>query len=237
MGTYMIPITTLDRINSLMANFWWGQTEEKKKIHWIEWKKLCTPKDKGGLGFKDFSKFNQALLAKQGLRIINNPELLLSRVIKGRYFHNSGFFQAKLGYRSSHGWRSILYGRDVLIQGMRWQIGNGRTIRIFKDPWIPNFPSASPYLNISKDHPLANRVVAELLSMNLWNIPKLNEIFPMLDVIKILSIPLPLSECEDKISWQLSNSGAYTVTSGSELLTQTPSFQEEIGPSPIDKNL
>ncbi|CAN1787902.1 Uncharacterized mitochondrial protein AtMg00310 [Linum perenne] len=131
---------------------------------------------------------------------MSNPELLLSRVIKGRYFHKSDFFPAKLGYRPSYGWRSILHGRDVLIQGMRWQIGNGRTIRMFKDPWMPNFPFASPYLNINDDHPFANRVVAELISMNLWNIPKLKEMFPMSDVFKILSIPLPLFECEDKIS-------------------------------------
>ncbi|CAN1188525.1 Uncharacterized mitochondrial protein AtMg00310, partial [Linum perenne] len=65
---------------------------EKKKIHWIEWRKLCYPKEQGGLGFKDFSKFNQALLAKRGWRIVNNPELLIFRVIKG-IFTNQNFFK------------------------------------------------------------------------------------------------------------------------------------------------
>ncbi|CAN1146472.1 hypothetical protein LINPERHAP2_LOCUS15266, partial [Linum perenne] len=74
-------------------------------------------------------------------------------------FHNSTFFQQKLGYRPSHGWRSILHGRDILIKGIRWQIGNGQTIRTFKDPWIPNVHSSILVRNIND--PLANSVVAD----------------------------------------------------------------------------
>ncbi|CAN1172032.1 Putative ribonuclease H protein At1g65750 [Linum perenne] len=237
MGTYIIPKTTFDRINSLMANFWWGQTDSKRKIHWIEWEKLCKPKEQGGLGFRDFSKFNQALLAKQGWRILNNPDLLLSRVIKGRYFHDSTFFQAKLGYRPSHGWRSILHGRDILSKGCRWQIGNGQEIRTFKDPWIPNVHPSSLLQNFDDGSPLANCVVADFIFMNLWNVPKLMEAFPTSVVQKILSIPLPFFEVQDGISWQFSNSGAYTVTSGYELLSEIPIQEEEFGPSPIDEKL
>ena len=47
MSIFKIPKTLCDTINSTMAKYWWGQTKKEKKIHWINGKKLCSPKVKG----------------------------------------------------------------------------------------------------------------------------------------------------------------------------------------------
>lgn len=65
MSCFKIPQTICEQIESLISKFWWGQREEKKGIHWLAWDKLCVSKHGGGLGFRKFSCFNQALLAKQ----------------------------------------------------------------------------------------------------------------------------------------------------------------------------
>ncbi|XP_028755351.1 uncharacterized protein LOC114714752 [Neltuma alba] len=45
-------------------------------IHWTSWKALTKSKKEGGLGFKDFMGFNNALLAKTAWRILHNPDSL-----------------------------------------------------------------------------------------------------------------------------------------------------------------
>ena len=64
MRMFKIPKALCDTINSTLAKYWWWQIKDEKKIHWINWKKLCTPKKKGGMGFRDIQAFNLALLAK-----------------------------------------------------------------------------------------------------------------------------------------------------------------------------
>lgn len=66
MSCFKLPLSLIFELERLMANFWSGQREDKKKIHWVSWHKMCTPKSKDGLGLKDLSSFNMALLAKQG---------------------------------------------------------------------------------------------------------------------------------------------------------------------------
>jgi hypothetical protein len=65
MSVFLLPKVLCKEINSLMKNFWRGQKDEEKKIHWLNWDKMGLSKAKGGMGFRDFKCFNKALLAKQ----------------------------------------------------------------------------------------------------------------------------------------------------------------------------
>lgn len=59
-----LPKTLCKDICIEMAIFWWRSNEDKKKIHWLGWKKMSEIKGKGGLAFKDLLDFNTAMLAK-----------------------------------------------------------------------------------------------------------------------------------------------------------------------------
>ena len=69
----------LQEINSMIARFWWSNGTGKA-LHMENWNHMCTSKKSGGMGFRDFRAFNSAMLAKQGWRIMTQPDLLLSRI-------------------------------------------------------------------------------------------------------------------------------------------------------------
>jgi hypothetical protein len=65
MSVFQIPIGMCKRMTDAIAQFWWGDDENTKKMHWFVWSKLSNPKDEGGMGFCDFHSINLAMLAKQ----------------------------------------------------------------------------------------------------------------------------------------------------------------------------
>ncbi|KAK3210999.1 hypothetical protein Dsin_015705 [Dipteronia sinensis] len=97
MSIFKLPKGLIKEIQRLYARFWWGSTADKRKIHWCSWTRLCTNKAEGGegrrdggrgeggegLGFRNLENFNKALLAKQGLRILKQPDSLATMTLKG----------------------------------------------------------------------------------------------------------------------------------------------------------
>ena len=127
---FKIPATLCNTINSSMAKYQCVQTKAEKKIHQNNWKKLCTPNDRGEMGFKDIQAFNLALLAKQAWRLIHNNHSLFYCVYKLRHFPHCSFMDAEVGSNPSYVWRSLLAARDVIFEGSKWEVGDGSRIEV-----------------------------------------------------------------------------------------------------------
>lgn len=108
MSVFKIPLAICNDIQRAIARCWWGSTNDKKGIHWAKWEKISKAKIREGIGFKDLSSFNQALVAKQGWRLLQYPDSLVAKVLKARYYRQTDFMEAKVGSNPSFIWRSIL---------------------------------------------------------------------------------------------------------------------------------
>jgi hypothetical protein len=76
MGVFKMTKEFCDQYEKLIRDFWWGDEEDHRKVHWMAWENMIKPKCKGGIGFRDMHLFNQALLARQAWRLIQNPDRL-----------------------------------------------------------------------------------------------------------------------------------------------------------------
>ncbi|XP_071721950.1 uncharacterized mitochondrial protein AtMg00310-like [Rutidosis leptorrhynchoides] len=74
MNVFLIPVGICDALQKMMNSFWWGMKPYgSPKIHWFYWVRMCGLKNSGGLGFRLLHFFNQAMFAKQGGNIMDNP--------------------------------------------------------------------------------------------------------------------------------------------------------------------
>uniref|UniRef100_A0A2N9FKU0 Uncharacterized protein n=1 Tax=Fagus sylvatica TaxID=28930 RepID=A0A2N9FKU0_FAGSY len=95
--------------------FWWGQKSDQRKIHWLKWDKLCQPKGRGGLGFKELQRFNIALLAKQFWRLMHVRNSLFFKVFSAKFFPNGNIMEASEKTSGSFAWRSILKAKELIL--------------------------------------------------------------------------------------------------------------------------
>jgi hypothetical protein len=65
------------------------------------------------MGFRDMALFNQAMLAKQGWRLMIRPNSLSSRLLKGKYYPRSDFLSSTRKKKSSETWKAILFWSQV----------------------------------------------------------------------------------------------------------------------------
>ena len=137
MGVFLLPARLCNELNAKCARFWWGQTGNKRKIHWKNWGVLTQPK-KGGMGFRDLKNFNLAMLAKQGWRLIQEKDSLLYKFFKARYFPRTNFLDASNAPNCSYVWKSLMSAQPILKQGCCWRVGDGSTIRVLVDKWLPH---------------------------------------------------------------------------------------------------
>ena len=98
----------------MIRKFWWGYNGEARKDHWVKWERLCEAKEVEGMGFKEIEMFNQALLAKQVWRMINNLDSLCHKVFKARFFPNCSILEAPEVNEWSYAGKNICDARDMV---------------------------------------------------------------------------------------------------------------------------
>lgn len=97
----------------------------QKKIAWVRWEDLCKPEAKGGVGVKNFSIFNKALLGKWIWRFLTEQNSLWRRVIKSRfgelYWNRDGEERGEGSRRRVGWWKKVVEGVEGRERQWFWE--------------------------------------------------------------------------------------------------------------------
>jgi hypothetical protein len=200
-----------DEMSKMICRYWWAQQENENKMHWLSWETLTKPKSEGGLGFRDLHGFNIAMLARQGWRMLTNPESLCARVLKARYFPNTSVLDATPTAGISYSWRSILKGIALLKEGIIWRIGDGSSVNIWSDAWLAREGMPQP---VTPRGQCILTKVNELIEPHSgqWDEELIRDTFWEIDARVILATPIR-DDFEDFPAWHFDSKGLFSVKS------------------------
>ena len=223
MSILKFPKKFCDSICARIAKFWWANSGKERGVHWRNWQLLTRSKRNGGLGFKEFSYMNLALLAKQAWRIVNQPNSLWVRFLKAIYFPNHSFFEARKKKGMSWIWASILQGRDFLQSHGRWIIGDGKSVRIWQDKWLPdNILLPAP---INDDDSRVSTLIDS--SGKKWDVTMLRQKLPPQAAIQTIQLPISIMGAPDRFIWPHNTDGSYSVKTGYHIANESNQYNAD----------
>ncbi|XP_026419397.1 uncharacterized protein LOC113315318 [Papaver somniferum] len=145
-------------------------------------------------------------------KIIENPDCMLAKILKVRYFPRTDFLNAKCPDKCSWTWKCLHAIKEFIKPFVSWIVGDGKFIDPWCDKWIPNLGSATPNpLNpqdpsIKVDYFIDNHT-------RTWNVSRLSTHFDDASVKKIVTIPVSQHCTPDRRAWDLSKNGKFSSKS------------------------
>ena len=162
---------------------------------------------------------NMAMLMNQAWRHQQQPNMLWAQVLKAKYFPHTNVFQSVRTPQGSHIWKALHEGIQLLQRGMRWILGDGQTIQVWEDHWIPKGTLQSHIVGPLMPNEV-QRLVCSLQNNHAWTLDFLQVLFPVQLKQLIKGIPVvQLTRIFDSFVWP-HNNGICSVRLASKYLYQ-----------------
>ncbi|CAN1744284.1 Putative ribonuclease H protein At1g65750 [Linum perenne] len=214
MNVFVLPVTMIAELERMLNSFWWGtKNSGGQGISWMRWERLCVRKEDGGMGFKDLHAFNLAMVGKQGWKFMTEPNALVTKIFKAKYFPRGDFLSATLKGSPSFAWHSIWKSQELIRQGYRWRVGDGKSVGIWCEPWLKRHGRLR--IESAVVPGLENLRVEDLWipGFRCWDEELLYNIFSPEDVAAIMEVNTLVGGGNDNRIWHYNKSGEYSVKS------------------------
>ena len=137
----------------------------------------------------------------------------------------------------SYAWKSILKGTEVLKLGAKWRVGDGKSIKIWNDFWLPGKENVKVSNSTDEAH---GEETFDLLidrGSRQWKGHLVDSLFTPLDDAAIKNIPLGRQAAEDSLFWPLTQTRGYTSKTSYHFLSEYHEPLTNSPPYPRDKAL
>ncbi|KAF7811521.1 ribonuclease H [Senna tora] len=198
-----------NKCDATMRKFFWGQWEETKAPPMISWTRLCAQKREGGLGFRQMSKLSEALLAKQGWRILTLERSLVSQIFMGKYRSSVENYNLTPKTSASPLWKKICQASKIVTEHMGWRVGNGEKINLYDSKWIPPDSHNHNFTTLGE----------LMIPGGYWDREKVNQVYTGRNRSFILDTVVSRTQVEDKRIWTLTCNGEFNVKKAYQVLS------------------
>nr|GEU36442.1 RNA-directed DNA polymerase, eukaryota, reverse transcriptase zinc-binding domain protein [Tanacetum cinerariifolium] len=232
MSMFKAPAGILKSLESMRSHFLNGHDSASGKVIWLSWKKVITPRDKGGLGVASLFALNRGLMFKWVWRFLNQGSSLWARVIKAIHGIDGNIGRVpRDGYNSC--WSNIVkevkYLSEKGIDLMKYlciRVGNGGKTSLWEDIWRVDgrlrdkFPRIYA-LESCKSITIGDKLAQPSLQFSFRRMPRGGVEQEQYELFVQEMQQIILTSLEDRWSWCLNGSGEYTVASVRSLIDDT----------------
>ncbi|KAJ9701144.1 hypothetical protein PVL29_006475 [Vitis rotundifolia] len=224
MSLFVIPRKVRLRLEKIQREFFWGDLEERRKLHLVRWAVICKDKRHGGLGLRHLKDFNHALLGKWLWRFSLERESFWRKVNVGKFGEDEGGWTTR-EVRESYGlglWKDIRKGWEEFFLRTSIRIGNGRRTRFWWDIWVGDSKLKDLYPLLFRNAMHNSTGVADLWGRQGgggggWEVHfrrpfqdwELDEVTRFLNHISAVKV----QEGEDSLVWKIERRGKFSVKS------------------------
>lgn len=211
MSTSKIPTKVIKSLTAIMRGFFWGKGDKVRYLSYVAWDKICRPIEEGGLGVKDLTAFNEALLLKNLWKVASGEEALWVDLVRSKYLPRSVLWQSKRTYNCTSFWRALMNLRDKLLPHVRVKLGDGSQCNAFGQPWA-NGTALLPPVN-ARQRKLKVKDLLQETGPH-WDIQSLTDIFGTAMALQIVNeVPPPRLESQkDALIFTASADGDFSVS-------------------------
>lgn len=145
MSLFKMPAKVANKIEKIQRQFLWGDSDNKRRLHLVNWEKIRRHKKHGGLGIKRLLEHNSALLAKWWWRFNKEKEALWVKVVTRKYELDEDSWLPKVPARGkvSNIWKDLCSVGNTyadmgacIIQGFKFKLNSGTSIKFWKHKWL-----------------------------------------------------------------------------------------------------
>ena len=238
-----IPAKVLCMVTRIQRDFLWGGVRGGRKTCWVKWRKICTPRTKGGLGVRDVKLVNLSLIAKWKWRLLQSDIPLWKVVLRDKYEDSISGFPLENGSRwlrfTSGWWKELMLMLLEGGEGANWfstrvvrKVSNGRDTNFWKNRWLGEKTLASAFPRLYSISSQQEAKVCDMWGLENWNLSWRRQPFVWeRNLITGLLATLEgsiLGEEADRWLWLPEDSGVFSVSSSYKVLENLVILEEGV---------